>query len=161
MRCVTLALLMMTLAACAAPMPLPRAELAPPLMIEPVQISLERVRADRDQSAPIPSLGVASEDRVSQGVFRSPVTYRMVTETIEVPVRPEERYELQPSYSSYDAYLRERNQREDRRTTAFPVNTAVGAGIGAIIGNQSGNRDRGALIGSGVGLLFDLGRWLR
>ena len=40
------------------------------------------------------------------------------------------------------------------------VNAAVGAGIGAIIGNQSGESGRGALIGTGVGLLFDIGRWV-
>lgn len=31
------------------------------------------------------------------------------------------------------------------------VGTAAGAGLGAIIGHQSGNRDKGALIGGAVG----------
>ncbi|MCA8964540.1 MAG: glycine zipper family protein [Planctomycetes bacterium] len=49
---------------------------------------------------------------------------------------------------------------DDRcETTRFPVNTAVGAGLGAIIGHQSGHRDEGAAIGAGIGLLFDLARW--
>ena len=43
----------------------------------------------------------------------------------------------------------------------FPVNTLVGAGIGAAIGHQSHHRNRGALIGGSVGLLFDLARWSR
>ncbi len=33
------------------------------------------------------------------------------------------------------------------------IGTAAGAGIGAIIGHQSGNRDKGALIGGAAGAL--------
>ena len=47
------------------------------------------------------------------------------------------------------------------RGPGFPINTALGAGIGAIIGNQSGRSGRGALIGGGVGLLLDLPRLFR
>ncbi|HLQ36358.1 MAG TPA: YMGG-like glycine zipper-containing protein [Planctomycetota bacterium] len=47
-----------------------------------------------------------------------------------------------------------------RRGTDFPINTALGAGLGAIIGNQSHRSGRGAAIGAGIGLLFDLGRWV-
>ncbi len=50
-------------------------------------------------------------------------------------------------------YYRSRGHR-----STFPVNTAIGAGIGAIIGHQSHHRDRGAAIGAGIGLLFDLAR---
>lgn len=46
-----------------------------------------------------------------------------------------------------------------RPRSTFPWNTAVGAGLGAVIGHQSGRRDRGAAIGAGIGLLFDLARW--
>jgi len=45
-----------------------------------------------------------------------------------------------------------------RPRVRFPVNTAVGAGIGAIVGHQRGRRHRGALIGGSIGLLFDLQR---
>lgn len=41
------------------------------------------------------------------------------------------------------------------RRSTFPINTAIGAGVGAIIGHQRGRRGRGALIGGGIGLLFD------
>lgn len=52
-----------------------------------------------------------------------------------------------------DTYQREASR---YRQVGFPWNAAVGAGIGAIIGHQSDNRDEGALIGAGVGLLVDL-----
>ncbi len=44
--------------------------------------------------------------------------------------------------------------------TPFPVNTVLGAGIGAIIGNQSHHHAaQGAWIGGAVGFLADLTRW--
>ncbi len=46
------------------------------------------------------------------------------------------------------------------RHSTFPINTALGAGIGAIIGNQSGESECGAAIGAGIGFLLDvLPRW--
>lgn len=45
-----------------------------------------------------------------------------------------------------------------RHRSTFPVNTVLGAGVGAIIGHQSHHRDRGAAIGAGIGLLLDLAR---
>ncbi|MFK7738866.1 MAG: hypothetical protein AB8H80_00985 [Planctomycetota bacterium] len=63
---------------------------------------------------------------------------------------------------AYREYLQDRRFRGGRRRgNAFPVNTAIGAGIGAIVGHQRGRRGRGALVGSGIGLLFDLARWTR
>lgn len=43
--------------------------------------------------------------------------------------------------------------------STFPIQTAIGAGVGAIIGNQSGDRGEGAAIGAGVGLLLDFMSW--
>ena len=43
--------------------------------------------------------------------------------------------------------------------TPFPVNTVLGAGIGAIIGHQSHHQAQGAWIGGAVGFLSDLARW--
>ncbi|MEO6596265.1 MAG: hypothetical protein ABIP94_16070 [Planctomycetota bacterium] len=43
----------------------------------------------------------------------------------------------------------------------FPVHAAVGAGIGAVIGNQHGHRGRGAFLGGSLGFLFDLHRLWR
>jgi hypothetical protein len=43
---------------------------------------------------------------------------------------------------------------------SFPVHTALGAGVGAVIGNQFHHQSgRGAAIGAGVGLLLDLAHW--
>ncbi len=42
--------------------------------------------------------------------------------------------------------------------STFPVNTAIGAGLGAIIGRRSHHSGRGAAIGAGIGLLLDLAR---
>lgn len=43
------------------------------------------------------------------------------------------------------------------RPSTFPVHTAIGAGMGAIIGNQFHHQSgQGAAIGAGVGLLLDL-----
>lgn len=61
--------------------------------------------------------------------------------------------------TSPDPY-REHYRHEQRYyRSRFPWNTAIGAGLGAVIGHQSGRRDRGAAIGAGIGLLFDLARW--
>jgi hypothetical protein len=75
------------------------------------------------------------------------------------PVRIVERI-YEPVYvDRYDEYRTVYRVEHDRYRSRFPWNTAVGAGIGAIIGHQSGRRDRGAAIGAGVGLLFDMFRW--
>ncbi|MCC6672347.1 MAG: hypothetical protein IT458_14890 [Planctomycetes bacterium] len=44
---------------------------------------------------------------------------------------------------------------------AFPWNTAIGAGVGAIIGNNTcgSSSAEGALIGGSIGLMMDLARW--
>ncbi|MFO1076723.1 MAG: hypothetical protein U1E73_03245 [Planctomycetota bacterium] len=50
----------------------------------------------------------------------------------------------------------------DRRigVGTFPANTILGAGIGAIVGNQHGHRGRGAWIGGSIGFLLDqCARW--
>lgn len=60
--------------------------------------------------------------------------------------------------SGCDTYGRPYYHEQRYRRSSFPVNTAIGAGLGAIIGHQSGRRDRGAAIGAGIGLLFDLAR---
>jgi len=67
-------------------------------------------------------------------------------------------YHAAPYYGYYDGYY-DGYGRYDRRYShnTFPLHTALGAGIGAVIGHQSGHRGRGAWIGSGLGLLIDLG----
>lgn len=143
----------------------------------------EAGRADRDQSAYAPGVVVrgVEPDLFADGVDATgdggegpyggvdepaAPSYRTVVETIEVPV--EVRVPGQPQvvyvssgrgYSTYDDYLYNRRVYRRARGTRFPVNTAIGAGLGAIIGHQNGRRDKGALIGGGIGLLLDLNRW--
>jgi hypothetical protein len=45
-----------------------------------------------------------------------------------------------------------------RCESTFPIHTALGAGVGAIIGYQSHQAGQGAWIGAGIGLLLDLAR---
>ncbi len=155
------------LGACAAPRPLPRAALVP-LYDLPVVPVLVPNRSD-------PPTAVQPAGRPQQpsvvdsvrGQEPSAPIYRTVIEIVEVPVEGRvempQVYEPEPrrDYRQYDDYLRYRSSYRHRsyRRSRFPVNTVVGAGIGAIIGHQRGRRDRGALIGGGVGLLFDLNRW--
>lgn len=174
MRAFTMLAVAAMAAACASPEPLPRAQLAPPLQLAaPVDLAGEQEadagRADRDQSPPV--RGTARNQGFDgDGNDLAPSTYRTVIETVEVEV-PVEVVASNPQlgsagpevrrYSTYDDYLYQRRAYRAGRPTRFPVNTAIGAGVGAIIGNQRGHRGRGALIGGGVGLLFDLNRWTR
>jgi hypothetical protein len=54
-------------------------------------------------------------------------------------------------------YYGHRYEHRPAPATTFPVHTAIGAGLGAIIGHQSGNCNEGAWIGGGLGFLLDLG----
>ncbi len=72
------------------------------------------------------------------------------------PVETRIVYERVPYDDGY--YVRQPDCRYDDGPS-FPINTAAGASLGAIIGNQSGHCDEGALIGAGIGLLFDFARW--
>lgn len=169
-RCAIVGLLLLT-ASCAAPKSQPRAQLAPPLQLDAPLMSVDRLaaqagRADRDQSKATTQASPSAwlERRESRSLARS--TYRTVTEMVEVPVEIET---LQSSaallaeprqyYSTYDDYLDSRQAYRSDRSSRFPVKTFVGAGLGAIIGHQHGRRDRGALIGGSLGLLFDLSSW--
>ena len=169
MRAYTMLMVAVTAAACATPPTFTRAELVPLLPVEASAVAAGREaadagRADRDQS-PAALRGVARRYVADTSV----PTYRTLIETVEVDVPRKEQAPAQPSvvyvnsgrgYSTYDDYLYNRRvYGARRRGTRFPVNTVVGAGVGAIIGNQRGRRDRGALIGAGLGLLFDLNRW--
>ncbi|MFO1054528.1 MAG: glycine zipper family protein [Planctomycetota bacterium] len=80
-------------------------------------------------------------------VLPAPQPERVVERVYEPVYVPQYRYEDVGRYE-YERYH-----------SRFPWNTAVGAGVGAIIGHQSGHRDRGAAIGAGIGLLFDMARW--
>jgi len=60
-----------------------------------------------------------------------------------------------PRYDPYYQYG-PRYESPPSHGTTFPLNTVVGAGLGAVIGHQSGNRGQGAWIGGSLGLLVDL-----
>lgn len=148
------------LGACAAPAHLPRAPLAPP----PSGDRVEVVMPERSLSESAPARP-AAEATPAEPALRTRVLHRTVIETVEVPVEVQaSRTEDDDAYREqfvYDDYLRDRPRGYRRTTTPFPVSTVIGAGVGAVIGHQRGHRGRGALIGSGIGLLFDLHRWSR
>ncbi|MCK5944781.1 MAG: glycine zipper family protein [Planctomycetes bacterium] len=161
-------LLALSLAACAAPKVLPRQSLAP--AVAPPShafVDRDRVRVEAaERSTPVPSTPAPSmpeHNAARPGPRPEPPVYRTVVETVEVERVVEVEAPRWRDYGGYDydVYLDGRRSYRRRGTTPFPVNTAIGAGVGAIIGHQRGRRGRGALIGSGIGLLLDLDRWSR
>lgn len=163
---ISLILLLCFFGACAGPRPWPRAPLVPMHDLPAVPPPPPREgQAGAPNVAPKvapmdgPRRPLVVESVRSEG-SPSPV-YRTVVEVIEVPVEvpvdslPRAGVET----DQYDDYLRGRASYQPRRRSQFPINTLVGAGVGAIIGNQNGRSEQGALIGSGVGLLLDLSRW--
>ena len=172
------------LVGCAA-QPLPRAPLVPPLAPaasaapaavvvpgsrtasdrEPARdsaVPLELLRRARTESAPMDALPQDAEPSWIEPEPRAPI-HRTVVHTVEVPVHVPVEVEPQVVYVDhrYDPNGWRWHEPRWQRRSAFPINTLLGAGVGAIIGHQSGRRDRGALIGGGVGLLLDLPRWWR
>lgn len=138
--------------ACTAPRHLPRAPLAAPPTVRsaPVERAVPSplvvpvsVASVRDPAAG----DAAVVDQEPE--LRTTVVYRSVVERVEVPV---ERVVEVPVVVGGDVVAR----RPRRSRGTFPLHTALGAGVGAIIGHQHGRRGRGAWIGGGVGLLFDL-----
>lgn len=150
-------------AACAGAPTVGRAPQVPPLDIDVPQADPsrdDRVRADADRRPP---MTFADQQAMATS---DPVAYRTFTQTVEVPVEVVVEREVPVAGEPY--YVGTRGYRDwydydraRRRGAWFPVNTVVGAGVGAIIGHQRGRRDRGALIGGSTGLLLDLARWWR
>lgn len=151
----TILLLPWLLIACSAPRHLELAPQVPPLAAAAPRADLERdagtrAAADRSPSRPMAELPSMNETTVA---------FRSVVEVVEVPqpVAADSEYGQQARYY-YDDWQPDRYRYQERRRGWFPVGTAVGAGVGAVIGNQSGRRGRGAAIGAGLGLLFDINR---
>ncbi len=110
------------------------------------------VPATRDVLVASPEPNVARPTRAALGSF---------VEEVEPAHAPRAAYPSPVRYEvDYGGYVQQL-QRQPAPRDWFPVNTLIGAGVGAIIGNQNGSSGRGATIGSGIGLLFDLGRWTR
>lgn len=150
----TVALLGTLLGACSAPHHVARQAPLPPAPPEAVAAPAPAARTDADRSPPLPvSPPVASAEPVDVVV-----TWRTVTQVVEVPVEVQAPAAEPVGYSlPDDDYWRYR--RPHPRTTWFPVGATIGAGIGYAIGRNHGHRHRGAWIGGGLGLLFDLQRW--
>lgn len=148
-------------AACAAAPTVGRAPQVPPLDIDVPQADLTRDEGMRAAADRRPAMPMAEEQApgTSSG---GAVAYRTFTQTVEVPVEVpvevavpgEPVYVDRRGYRDYYDYDRSR-----RRGAWFPVNTVVGASIGAAVGRNHRQRIRGAAIGAHAGLLLDLARW--
>ena len=110
------------------------------------------VPATRDVLVAAPEPNVARPTRAALDSF---------VEEVEPAPAPRAAHPSPARYEvDYGGYVQQM-QRQPAPRDWFPVNTLIGAGVGAIIGNQNGSSGQGATIGSGIGLLFDLGRWTR
>jgi hypothetical protein len=149
----TILLLPWLLIACAAPRHLELAPQVPPTSTEAPRADLSRDAGQRAAADRSPSRSMAEMPPMNE----TTVAFRSVVEVVEVPqpVAADPGDAGQARYY-HDDWQPERHQ--ERRRGFFPVGTAVGAGVGAVIGNQSGRRGRGAAIGAGLGLLFDINR---
>ncbi len=157
----TLALLLASFAAgCAAPRTHERTGPVPLLQQELPKADLSRdagARADADRSPSLPSLPGPAMPGDGE-----PVSFRSVVQVVEVPAAADSGSSYdgsQGSYYSSPQQVATTSAFRSRRGGWFPIGTAMGAGIGAVIGNQRGNAGRGAFIGSNVGLAFDFARW--
>jgi hypothetical protein len=151
------------LAACAGSRPLPRVAPPPPVALELAapaapQRRMEPPSADADEAATSRWLAEAIERERRERPNLPPVPLQQ-TVYVERPVWQERIYG--PGYDEFGApvYGYEPWQRNDWRTTPFPVNTLIGATVGAYTGHGGHSRSRDIAIGAGIGLLFDLARW--
>ncbi len=175
-----LTLVFLSAAACSAGRPFERVPLVPPLAIEQPKVDLSRdtgsrAAADRSASEPIAEPVQRAGETASSGAV-----YRSVVHIVETPVYVEPQQQdpsrsagyyvgddwqagYAPRYGGYySGYYDDRYYHGDHgRSGYFPVNTLIGASIGAAIGNRHGHSGRGALIGGGIGSLLDLPRWWR
>jgi hypothetical protein len=135
----------------------------------PIAPAAPATGARPEQRSATPIDEQATRAWLDQAIERAPrveppvpiVRVERVEHVVERPVYVRE--PLDPYWHQYDyggyAYPASRPYDYHRRTT-FPAGTVLGAGLGAIIGHQSGHRGRGAWIGGSLGYLFDLGsRW--
>lgn len=99
------------------------------------------------------------EEQIERREAEGPITEPPPPETVyvEVPRHYDHyRYRYPGSYYGYGYGYPNTYYRRHRGREFSLGNTLFGAGLGAIIGHQSGHRDRGAAIGAGFGLLMDL-----
>ena len=152
-------LVALTLGACATAEPLPRSPVVPAAAHPTSPLQADRVRAEAfERSSPALKSRSAPEPTAARPA--APL-HRSFVGHVEVPVERVVEIQHRHLEDSYENNARRSAAARERPRDSFPINAAVGAGVGAILGHQSGRRDAGALIGGGIGLLFDLGRWLR
>ena len=172
MRYLSFGLLSVAFAACAAPqyaerLPAQSAPAMPLANAAPLGGSVRPVRA-----APMNEAATSAwlDQQIDQNRYvppppppPPPVERVEVERVVEQPVYVQERVVYADGYYQpyyYGGYYGRPYEYRSHRSTTFPLHTALGAGLGAVIGHQSGHRGRGAWIGGGLGLLFDLNsRW--
>lgn len=127
--------------------------------VQPEDLLKQRgMQSATDEDATKAWLQQTADDRRAADTANAPVPLQQ-TVYVDRPVYTE-RY-VAPYGYGYDCYGNPvyGYGYESCRQTDFPVNTVVGAGIGAIVGHGSKNQGRDIAIGAGIGLLFDLPRW--
>ena len=153
------ALPLLGLLSCSSQRALPRRALAPATAATAASAGQPRLLAEAAERQAPPSRARAPWTPPEPSAARPAPVYRTFVERVEVPV--ERAVEAPRERDVYTEYVERGPVGGRRQPNPFPVNTAVGAGVGAVIGHQSGRRDEGALWGAGIGLLFDMARWTR
>jgi hypothetical protein len=140
---------------------------APPRSSEPPPVSRVQPPAPRYVETPRERMGgkaapldQAASDRFLQEQIARRAAAPPIKEPMPAPA-PEVRYHELPGGYRYAYPHRYGYRRYGGWYGATPVawNTALGAGLGAVIGHQDGKTWEGAAIGGGVGLLLDWMRW--
>lgn len=129
--------------------------------VQPEDLLKQRgMQSATDEDATKAWLQQTADDRRAADTTSAPVPLQQ-TVFVDRPIYTE-RY-VDPYGYGYDAYGHPvygyGYGYESCRQSDFPVNTVVGAGIGAIVGHGSKHQGRDIAIGAGIGLLFDLPRW--
>jgi hypothetical protein len=123
-------------------------------VVPPVQdVHADRVLASADKSPPLPGPDARA------GTRPTTVTYRTFVKVVEIPVEVPAGPSDAADFEAWTGPAAVAHHEEDSGGPDFPVMSVLGAGVGAVIGNQSGNSEAGALIGSSIGMLFDFARW--
>lgn len=147
---------LLALAACAAA---PVARLAPtPLGLPPAPVRIEAARADADRSPATP--GAPSpfvHDPAVRALYGATMPAAAVAPVAVEPTTVDAvgAADASTTYRYYDPYAVYEARRA--REPFVPAATIFGAGLGAAL-SHCGHRGEGALLGAGIGLLFDLQR---
>ena len=154
-----LALVALGLLSCASPRALPRRPLAPAIVAAPAPPQPPRLLVEAAERAAPDVVAATPRTPPTGSAARPSPVYRTFVEYVDVP--DERAVAAWSERDTYESYLQRAPRARRPRPSPFPINAAVGAGVGAVIGHQRGRRDEGALWGAGIGLLFDFARWSR